>query len=123
MQENVQLEVPARAAYARSVRMMAANLAVVGALGVDDVEDLRMAAEEGFVYACATKPESCTISFKLEDGRVELEFSLGDDLSAEDPALEYSDLLLSALCDEYDIDEEARILRLVKIAGAVYDEQ
>lgn len=123
MQEKVKLRVPARAAYARSVRMMAANLAVVGALGVDDVEDLRMAAEEGFVYACATKPESCLVAFSLEDGHVMLEFSLGDDLSAQDPALEYADLLLSALCDEYDIDEEARILRLVKNAGAANDEQ
>ena len=48
--KTVQLSVPAEPAYARSVRMMAANLAVVAGMVVDDVEDVRMAAEEGFVY-------------------------------------------------------------------------
>ena len=38
--------------------MMAANLAVCCEMSVEDVEDVRMAAEEGFVYACATRPET-----------------------------------------------------------------
>ena len=47
--DNVILSVPASAEYARSVRMLAASLAVTDDFSVDDVEDVRMAAEEGFV--------------------------------------------------------------------------
>ena len=55
MQDSVvRLCVPAEARYARSVRMMASSLAVVSGMGIDDVEDVRMAAEEGFVYNCVT---------------------------------------------------------------------
>ena len=58
---HVELSVPAEAAFARTVRMMAANLAVIGDMTVDDVEDARMVAEEGFVCACATAPEPCEV--------------------------------------------------------------
>ena len=47
--QTIRLTVPAEPAYARSVRMMAANLAVLGEMTVDDIEDMRMAAEEGFI--------------------------------------------------------------------------
>ena len=47
---QVNVTVPALPEFARSVRMMAANLAVVCHMSVDDLEDVRMAAEEGFVY-------------------------------------------------------------------------
>ena len=74
----VSLSVPAETGYARSVRMLAANLAVVSGLGIDDVEDVRMAAEEGFVYSCATGPDRCDISFTLGQGEVAIDFGLGD---------------------------------------------
>ena len=60
-QSAVRLSVPAEARYARLVRMTVANLAVLCDLGVDEVEDLRMIAEEGFVLSCATQPASCDI--------------------------------------------------------------
>ena len=58
-ERTVRLSVPAEASFARTVRMMAANLAVVCDMSVDEVEDVRMAAEEGFVLCCATAPDSC----------------------------------------------------------------
>ena len=61
----VKLSVPAEARFARAVRMTASNLAVCCDMSVDDVEDVRMAAEEGFVYACATRPTTCDIVFGL----------------------------------------------------------
>ena len=60
-QKRVCLTVPAEPGFARIVRMTAASLAVTCDMGVDEVEDARMAAEEGFVYACATGQQECGI--------------------------------------------------------------
>ena len=64
-EKSVRLSVPAEPEFARVVRMTAANLAVLCDMNVDDVEDLRMAAEEGFVYSCATRPATCDVSFAI----------------------------------------------------------
>ena len=114
--QTVRLTVPADPAFARSVRMMAANVAVVGGMGIDAVEDVRMAAEEGFVYSCATEPSTSDVSFSVGAGSIAMEFSLGD-ATSDDPALAYADLLLSAVCDDYEADRDAHVLRLTKRAG------
>jgi len=117
--QTVKLSVPTEADFARSVRMMAANLAVVAGFSVDDVEDVRMAAEEGFVYSCATGPESCEISFSLDDDAFVMDFILGDaEPSEEAPDVAYAELLLSSLCDEFFISDKAACLHLVKRTGA-----
>ena len=95
--QTIRLTVPAEPAYARSVRMMAANLAVLGEMTVDDIEDMRMAAEEGFIRACATEPEAMEIAFTVERG-------------------DLADLLLAAVCDEYRV--EGALLHLSKKALA-----
>ncbi|WP_066305362.1 serine/threonine protein kinase [Atopobium deltae] len=115
----VSLSVPAQSRFARCVRMTAANLAVVINMDVDDVEDLRMAAEEGFVYACATGASLCEITFTLAPQSVSIDFSLGDVHHADDDALQYADLLLSAICDEYAIDEDHKQLHLMKCSSCV----
>ncbi|MBR3385804.1 MAG: ATP-binding protein [Atopobiaceae bacterium] len=117
--QTISLSVPALPAFARSVRMMAANLAVIGEMTVDDVEDARMVAEEGFVCACATAPEPCEVTFTVSPGQLVMDFSLGsgiDVLSSADAAVGYSALLLAAVCDEYVVDEAASTLHLVKRA-------
>ena len=116
---HVTLNIPPEADFARSVRMLAANLGVVCSFSVDDVEDLRMATEQGFVYACATKPESCAVTFDLSDGTVEITYSLGDADASEDEAIAYADLLLAALCDDYEIDADKHELSLMKHVGTV----
>ena len=114
---NVSLAVPAQADFARTVRMLAANLAVVGGMSVDDVEDVRMAAEEGFVYSCATGIDTCRISFVVEPGSVSMEFGLGEGkLDADDTSGAYVELILAAVCDEFEAKDG--VLRLTKRAGA-----
>lgn len=122
-EQTVRLSVPAEAAYARTVRMMAASLAVVCDMSVDEVEDVRMAAEEGFVYCCATAPQSCEISFSIAAGEVSATFALGpNEPDDRDGSLGLAELLLSAVCDEHGVSPDGSSLRLVKRAGAVYGE-
>ncbi len=64
-EKSISLSVPAEAEFARVVRMTAANLAVLCDMNVDEVDDLRMAAEEGFVYSCATAPAGGASRFGL----------------------------------------------------------
>lgn len=130
MQENEEsaelqassLTVPPEPRYARVVRLTAANLATIAGMSVDDVDDVRMAAEEAFVYACATKPAGrLSVEFGLAPGRVEMTFGLGPVAVSEDasePALVYSALILDAMCDECTVeDAPERVMRLVKRAG------
>ncbi len=107
--KTVCLSVPSEAAFARTVRMAAANLAVLCGMSVDDVEDVRMAAEEGFVYACATKPTLCELTFTLGEGAVAMDFALGADGGAQDDELSLVALLLSAVCDEFEVTEEGKL--------------
>ncbi len=111
--QTVQLSVPAEAMYARPVRMMAANLAVVSGMDVDTVEDVRMAAEEGFVYACHTLDTMCTIEFCVADSCIEMNISLGD-TSVEAEEARYACLLLKAVCDEFEIDDTTHTLHALR---------
>ena len=126
MQDSVvRLCVPAEARYARSVRMMASSLAVVSGMGIDDVEDVRMAAEEGFVYSCATRPAACDMTFALGDGSVSIDFSLGDvhdeQIEAAGVDLSLVELLLSAVCDDFTVTDDNTlhvVKRLMESDGA-----
>ena len=109
-QKRVCLTVPAEPGFARIVRMTAASLAVTCDMGVDEVEDARMAAEEGFVYACATGQPECGIVFGISAGAV-----------TED-SLELVEALLAAICDESSISEDGRTLSLTKRTGGAHDE-
>jgi serine/threonine-protein kinase RsbW len=123
--DSVRLSLPARPDFARSVRMLASTLAVSSSFSVDDVEDVRMAAEEGFVYACASGIESCDISFVLTEDAVTMEFVLGDGAQQDsDPAdvetdLDMVELLLDAVCEEFSVLEtrDGAVLHLVKRAS------
>lgn len=124
--QTVRLSVPAEPAYARSVRMMASNLAVVAGMTVDDVEDVRMAAEEGFVYACATEPSSCDVEFTVGEGLMGMDFTLGarsaEAAADEDvDAFEYATLILSAVCDDFHLTDDGSQLVLTKSAGVAAD--
>ena len=121
---TVGLSVPAEPRFARAVRMLAATLAVNCDMSVDDVEDVRIAAEEGFVYSCATEPGAVDVRFILHDDAFEMEFSLGSASFAEasrdvDAApLDLVELLLAAVCDDYGVSDEDSLLHLVKRIGA-----
>lgn len=121
-EQLVRLSVPAEPTYARTVRMMAANLAVVCNMSVDEVEDVRMAAEEGFVLCCATSPESCEVSFALAQGEVRTTFALGSEARSADDALDLAELLLDAVCDEHGVSDDGTVLFLVNRSGVAHGE-
>lgn len=120
----IRLSVPAEPSFARSVRMMAANLAVLCSMNVDEVEDARMAAEEAFVYACATSPELCEMTFCVKNDGLDMAFSLGDVVPADDEDLAeqvgLAELLLSAVSDSYEISPDRMVLQVTKLAGGVH---
>lgn len=120
----IHLSVPAEPSFARSVRMMAANLAVLCSMSMDDVEDARMAAEEAFVYSCATQPTACDMTFTLAEDSLHMVFSLGDAEPSEDETLAeqvgLAELLLSAVSDSYEISTEESVLHVVKLVGGAH---
>lgn len=122
---QVRLSVPPEATYARSVRMMAANLAVVCSMNVEEVEDARMVAEEAFVYACATSPHACEITFDVASDGLHMDFSLGAADPTQDPAtagnIELARILLEAVSDSCEIASDGTTLRVAKLVGGVYD--
>ena len=87
-------------------------------------EDARMAAEEAFVYACATEPSSCEIAFSLADDSLSMTFSLGNSLPTEgDESFEqvnFAELLLSAVSDSYEMDWDRHSLHVIKRAGGTH---
>lgn len=105
---------------ARLVRMTAANVATLSSMSVECVEDIRMAAEEAFIYACATSPdETLTIDFDVDSTRVSMTFTLEADAfaepSADDPTAAYADLILGSVCDVYQkVESPARLVLEVK---------
>lgn len=117
---TVSLTVPAEAEFARSVRMLAANLAVVCGLSIDDVEDVRMAAEEGFVFSCATDQTDVQVLFHIDEAKISIEFSLGGAVEVgdfEDGNFDYAKLILDSVTDEAVIDEDQGVLTVVKTMG------
>lgn len=117
MSQNVSIAVPADPEYARPVRMLAANLAVLAGLSVEDVEDARMVAEEGFVWCCATEPDAVAIEFEVGEGTIAISYAFGpSELAEDDQTSTYAELILSAVCDECSYDEATRTLRLTKSA-------
>ena len=109
-EKHASLRVPAEAVFARSVRMTAATFAVSCDMSVEDVEDVRMIAEEGFVYTCATAPESVEVRF------VTMDFSLGD-TEPSDESVDLVRVLLSAVCDEFAFEDDGSTLHLVRASG------
>lgn len=120
--ETTVLQVPALPRYARLVRMTAANMAQIAGMNIEDVDDVRMAAEEAFVYACATGVQGALrVSFALTCDALRMDFELGAAAVAEDeeePSLVYGAFILEAMCDECTIvDGPVNVLRLVKRVG------
>lgn len=119
--KNVQMTIPAEAAFARCVRMTASALAVSCDMSVEDVEDVRMIAEEGFVYACATDPGAVDVTFTLGASAITMDFSLGE-LEADDDSTELVEVLLDAVCDEFTFVDDGATLHLVKRAEGTHGE-
>lgn len=118
--DTVTLTVPARSDYAKTVRMTAAQLASRIGMTYDQVDDVRIAAEEAFVYACecAAADARVTFSFALTDSS--LEVTVGPLAECCPPANGppsggYAEFILRSVCDEFSIEhvEGSCSMRLV----------
>ena len=103
---HIELSLTCDQHLARLVRMTAANVAMLSSMSVDRIEDIRMAAEEAFIYACsATSGEPLDIAFAVDAEGMSMAFTLGVDEFPEpddgDETATYADLILGSVCDSY----------------------
>lgn len=120
--DRIAMTVPAKGEYAKTLRMTAAQLAGRMGMTYDDVDDVRIAAEEAFVYASDTIPDggSIDVVFTLDDDALEIEVSLGPGLRLDDEDAErrtaYATFILQSVTDRFELssDEDGAHLRVLK---------
>ncbi len=119
--DRVVLSVPCRGEFARTVRLAGAELAARSGMCIDDIDDIRLAVEEAFVFACESSGGGqMTFSFQLAPGSLELQVgplhTESEDSNDAETAARYSKFILESVCDEYERLERADgyYLRLVK---------
>ena len=125
-QDHITLTVPAKSEYAKTVRMTAAALVSRMDMNFDQVDDVRMAAEEAFVYAIDTLPEDARVAFEfvVSDTEMTIDVALGSENPSSDEEAErraaYATFILESVCDSYEFatDENGAHLRLAKRVGA-----
>lgn len=121
-QDRITLTVPAKSEYARTVRLTAASLGSRIGMSYDEVDDVRIAAEEAFVYAVETLPQDAEVSFEFlaSDDGLEIMVVLGELEGEEEEEAErsatYATFILESVCDrcEFASDESGAYLRLHK---------
>jgi serine/threonine-protein kinase RsbW len=118
--ERVVLTVPALGQFARTARVTAAELATRAEMGIDCVEDVRLAVEEAFVFASErVTGGTLTFTFDVEPGSITLEvapLTVGCADDGPDTSERYARFILEAICDEFELidDDGSCRLRLVK---------
>lgn len=124
MTDHVKLTVPARDEFARTVRMTAAALAGRMGMSIDEVEDVRIAIEEAFVFAIGRVPDGdpVTFDFGVEDGLLSLDVgplpgAAGG--SSDTSEARYARFILESVCDTFELEEagSACSLKLIKKAA------
>lgn len=119
--DRVVLTVPAKGEFARTVRLTAAELAARIGMSVDGVDDVRLAVEETFVYACE-RSSSPAIEFDFSLGEEGIELVVGplpgecmdeDKSEAQD---RYARFILESVCDSFELvsRDGSCFVRLVK---------
>ena len=127
--DRITLTVPMHGEYARTVRMTAAELAVRLGMSYDEVDDVRLATEEAFVFACDCAPDDAevTFTFTLEEGSLLTEVGPlhtgggeGRDCAAHEG---YAQFILQSICDEFSIERTGRtsLMRLRRSVGTLED--
>jgi serine/threonine-protein kinase RsbW len=124
--DSIILTVPARSDYAKTVRMTAAQLASRLGMSFDQVDDVRIAAEEAFVYACErmAETEDVTFTFLVSDDALEVTVGpLPECVSPEatQAADNYAEFILRSVCDDFSLDRESGECHL-RLACRVADE-
>lgn len=127
-QDIVRLSVPARSEYAKTVRMTAASLVSRMGMTFDEVDDVRIAAEEAFVYAAESMSDDDVVAFEfgLDGDVLTITVALGSETQRTDEEVErrtsYATFILESVCDSFDLmtDESGvSFMRLVKRAESV----
>lgn len=124
-QEKITLTVPSRGEYAKTVRMTASALVSRMGMTIDDLEDVRMAAEEAFVYACDHAPPSgaVVLEFGIEGDVFEMRVTLPERPHLTDEDAErragYATFILQSVTDMFEMssDEHGPYLRIMKRAS------
>lgn len=125
--DRITLTVPARSDYARTVRMTAAELAARLGMSYDEVDDVKMAAEEAFVYACdrSGEQEEIAFAFIAEEGALTIEVgplaSCCVNGEVHSTSEGYAEFILQSVCDEFAIEhsEGSCMIRLCRRAALV----
>ncbi len=128
--DRISLTVPTRAEYAKTVRMTASALVSRMGATYDDLDDVRVAAEELFVYACdhAGEDDEVAIEFLLEEEAVHMTVRLPKGERATDEDAErraaYATFILQSVCDHYELtsDLEGQYLKVMKVLAAEPDD-
>jgi len=117
---RVVLTVQVLGEFARTVRITAAEIAANAAMSLDDVEDVRLAVEEAFVFASG-RAVGPTLSFTFDIAPGMLVLEVGPVLSAApnadtDTVERYTRFILESICDEFELigNDGSRRLRIVK---------
>jgi serine/threonine-protein kinase RsbW len=119
--DHVVLTVPAKGEFARTVRLTAAELASRIGMSVDGVDDVRLAVEETFVYACErSASEDVVFDFSLGTDGIELLVGplpnecLDEENSETDDR--YARFILESVCDSFELvaRDGCCFVRLVK---------
>lgn len=125
--DHITLTVPARSEFARTARLTAAALLSRLEIGYDDLDDVKTATEEAFIYACESGPESgeITLHFYLDGEmlRIEVPIAVGASASSEEAERRsaLANFILESVCDTYEMssDESGSWLKLTKQLGPV----
>jgi serine/threonine-protein kinase RsbW len=120
--DRIVLTVPSRGEYAKAVRMTASGLAARMDMTYDELDDVRIATEEAFVYACDHASESgeVEIEFLVAEESIEVKVNLSDGLRVADEEAErraaYATFILQSVSDTFEMssDETGPYLRVVK---------
>ena len=119
--DKITLTVPARDEYARTVRMTAATLVARSEASIDLHDDIRIAVEEAYIYACelGASKDQLTFEFSLDESSVDVRIGPIDvpaDMTPDPAADHYSHFILESVCDEFETltEEGAMYIRLVK---------
>jgi len=123
--DHITLVVPARSEFARTARLTAAALVSRLDIPYEDLDDVKTATEEAFIYACESGPDSgeITMHFYLaeETLRIEVPISTDANASSEDAERRSSlaNFILEGVCDTYELssDDSGAWLRVSKEFG------
>lgn len=112
------MRVPARAPYARIVRVGAAALALRQGMSFGEIDDLRLAIDEAMILLLDGLDQEgetdIDIVFRMADGCFELEATRRKGPKVGATAVHRFDAIVSGLVDDYTVDPNQASVRLGK---------